>query len=140
MTERMTWRREAPSVRSVANSRVRWATVIDSVLKITNEPTNSARAPKPRKKYRTKSRPWLVCLASAAACASLSRTSSEAGTSGCTARISSAVLVPSLAWMEMPSKTPCLCSSRWAVGMSKTASVAPPRESTSPKRATPVIS
>ena len=41
-TERMTCLREAPSVRSVANSRVRWATVIDSVLKITNAPTSSA--------------------------------------------------------------------------------------------------
>ena len=35
-TERMTCLREAPSVRSVANSRVRWATVIERVLKITN--------------------------------------------------------------------------------------------------------
>ena len=43
-TERRTWRREAPSVRSVASSRVRWATVIDSVLKMTNAPTNSATA------------------------------------------------------------------------------------------------
>ena len=48
-TERRTCSREAPSVRSVANSRVRWATVIDSVLKITNAPTNSAMAPKPRR-------------------------------------------------------------------------------------------
>ena len=31
----MTCLREAPSVRSVANSRVRWATVIERVLKIT---------------------------------------------------------------------------------------------------------
>ena len=46
-TERMTCLREAPSVRSVANSRVRWATVIDRVLKITNAPTSSAMAPKP---------------------------------------------------------------------------------------------
>ena len=46
-TERMTCLREAPSVRSVANSRVRWATVIDSVLKITNAPTSSAMPPKP---------------------------------------------------------------------------------------------
>ena len=43
-TERSTCRREAPSVRSVANSRVRWATVIESVLKMTNAPTNSAIA------------------------------------------------------------------------------------------------
>ena len=42
MTEPSTCRRDAPTVRSVANSRVRWATVIDSVLKITNAPTNRA--------------------------------------------------------------------------------------------------
>ena len=46
-TERMTCLREAPSVRRVANSRVRWATVIERVLKITNAPTNNAIAAKP---------------------------------------------------------------------------------------------
>ena len=35
------WRRLAPSVRSIANSRVRWATVIEKVLKIRNAATNS---------------------------------------------------------------------------------------------------
>ncbi len=49
-TERITCLRDAPSVRSVANSRVRWATVIDRVLKITNAPTNSAMPPKPSRK------------------------------------------------------------------------------------------
>ena len=49
-TERITCLREPPSVRSVANSRVRWATVIDSVLKITNAPTNRAMPPKPSRK------------------------------------------------------------------------------------------
>ena len=49
-TERMTCLREAPSVRSVANSRERWATVIESVLRITNAPTNSAMPPKPSRK------------------------------------------------------------------------------------------
>ncbi len=44
MTLRITWRREAPRVRIVASSRVRWATVIDSVLKMTKEPTNRAIA------------------------------------------------------------------------------------------------
>ena len=39
-----TWRRDAPSVRRVASSLVRWATVIESVLKMMNEPTNSAIA------------------------------------------------------------------------------------------------
>ena len=42
ITEVSTCRRDAPIVRSVANSRVRWATVIESVLKMTNAPTKSA--------------------------------------------------------------------------------------------------
>ena len=41
-TEHRIWRREAPSVRSIANSRVRWATVIENVLKIRNAATNRA--------------------------------------------------------------------------------------------------
>ena len=44
-TEPSTWLREAPIVRNVANSRVRCATVTDRVLKITNDPTNSAIPP-----------------------------------------------------------------------------------------------
>ena len=43
-TEASTCRRQAPSVRSSPNSRMRWATVIEKVLKITNEPTISATA------------------------------------------------------------------------------------------------
>jgi hypothetical protein len=70
MTERSTCRREAPSVRRVANSRVRCATVIESVLKMTNAPTNSAIAPKPSKMYVRKSSPSVVLFESAAACAS----------------------------------------------------------------------
>ena len=58
----------------------------------------------------------LVSLASAAACCSESLTSRLAGTSGWTARTSSADEVPSLAAIEMPSKRPCLSSSVWAVG------------------------
>ncbi len=45
-TEPRTWRFVAPSVRSVANSRVRCAIVIDSEFAITNEPTKSAMPPK----------------------------------------------------------------------------------------------
>ena len=41
-TARQTWRRDAPSVRSSANSRMRWATVIEKVLKMMKAPTNSA--------------------------------------------------------------------------------------------------
>ena len=41
-TEVMIWRRLAPSARSIPNSRVRWATVIEKVLKIRKAATNSA--------------------------------------------------------------------------------------------------
>ena len=50
MTENRTCRRDAPSVRSVASSRVRWAIVIESELKMTNAPTNSAITPKASRK------------------------------------------------------------------------------------------
>jgi hypothetical protein len=43
-TDRRTCRLDAPSVLRVANSRVRWATVIEMVLKMTNAPTNNAIA------------------------------------------------------------------------------------------------
>jgi hypothetical protein len=46
-TVRSTWRREAPASRSSPNSRERWATMIDSELKIVNAPTSSATPPKP---------------------------------------------------------------------------------------------
>ena len=49
-TERSTCRRVAPSVRSVASSRVRWAIVIDSVFAITKLPTNSAMPPNASRK------------------------------------------------------------------------------------------
>ncbi len=41
-TLRRTCRRDAPTIRSRPNSRVRWATVIDSELKIVNAPTSTA--------------------------------------------------------------------------------------------------
>ena len=52
-TERLICRRDAPRVRSVASSRMRCASVIDRVLKITNAPTPSAMNPKPSRKIWT---------------------------------------------------------------------------------------
>ena len=52
-TARQIWRRDAPRVRSSANSRMRWATVIEKVLKIRKAPTNSAmKANASRKVFR----------------------------------------------------------------------------------------
>ena len=51
-TDQSTCRREAPSVRRVASSRTRCATVIESVLAMTNAPTKSAMPPKASRKVR----------------------------------------------------------------------------------------
>ena len=42
---RRIWPRVAPSVRSMPSSRMRWATVIEKVLKIRKLPTSSATPP-----------------------------------------------------------------------------------------------
>ena len=102
-TERMTCLREAPSVRRVANSRVRWATVIDSVLKITNAPTSSAMPPKPSRKYFRIDIELLSSCASSSACLALSLTWRLPGTSGATALTSSFDDVPLAAAMEIES-------------------------------------
>ena len=51
MTDRRICRRDAPIVRSVANSRTRWAIVIESVLEITKLPTKSAIPPNAMSAY-----------------------------------------------------------------------------------------
>ena len=100
-TERMTCLREAPSVRSVANSRVRWATVIDRVLKITKPPTSSAMPAKPSSTLRIIAMPSLRSFASSLACAALSLTWRLAGRSGLIACTSCAGDVPFFAATEM---------------------------------------
>jgi hypothetical protein len=89
-TERSTCRREAPSVRSVASSRVRCATVIESVLKITNAPTKSAIPPKPSRKPRMKLMKLATPFLSSFACCLPVRTCAVCGSS----RLSSETSVP----------------------------------------------
>jgi hypothetical protein len=50
-TDVSTWRRETPMVRSIPNSRVRWATVMVNVLKMTNDPTSNAIGPNISRPY-----------------------------------------------------------------------------------------
>ena len=64
---RSTWRRDAPSVRRVANSRVRCAIVIDSEFAITNAPTKRAMPPKASRKDWRKLVKAFVSLASSCA-------------------------------------------------------------------------
>ena len=50
-TDHSTCRRDAPIVRKVANSRIRWAIVIPRVLAITNAPTKMAMPAKASNAY-----------------------------------------------------------------------------------------
>ena len=53
-TERSTWRLVAPSARSSASSRERWATVIDRLFWIVKAPTNTAIPPNTSRNTRMK--------------------------------------------------------------------------------------
>ena len=126
MTEPRTWRFVAPIVRSVANSRVRCAIVIESEFAMTNEPTKSAIPPNASRNPRRNEMKSFVSAASSAAC-SLPvlhlrgrrqdpldlATSWASGTSG-------------FAATAISSSWPTFLNSRCAVGRSKPASVAPP--------------
>ena len=138
-TERLTCLREAPSVRRVASSRTRWETVIESVLKMTNEPTISEIAAKASRKYLMIASESPVSLESAAPCSAPVRTTAELSSSGRTWSATAASLVPLFAAMKIESTSPCLFSMSCAVGTSKTANVAPPIESTEPYLAMPTM-
>ena len=86
-----------------------------------------------------KARPLSASADASSACLALSLTSRVAGTSGRTARTSSAADVPSLAAIEIVSNRPSRSSSAWAVLTSQTAMLPKPSESTSPNDAVPVI-
>ncbi len=84
----------------MASSRVRCATVIDSVLKITNEPTKSAIPPKPSRKPRMKLTKPATPDLSSFACSSPERTCVDAGTTCRSSRTSCAGETPSFAATE----------------------------------------
>ena len=114
-TERRIWRRDAPSVRSVANSRVRWVTVIESELAITNEPTKSAMIPNESRNVCRKLVKAFVSLASVVGLRR--RRSAPASAAGATDRIaesSSASLTPDFFETRIWSSLPSLLNSRWA--------------------------
>ena len=140
ITEASTCRRDAPIVRSVANSRVRCATVIDSVLKITKAPTNRAMPANVSRKYRMIVVNVATSSESSLACSVPDRTVTDVPSSSRMRVTSSSGATPSSAAACTASSSPSLSRSAWAVGMSKMANVAPPSELSSPYRAIPTIS
>jgi hypothetical protein len=90
-------------VRSVANSRVRWATVIENVLKMTNAPTNSAMPANVSRKYRMIDVNWPISSSASSASTLADWTVVPAGSTDAIASTSSSSVVPSFAATEIAS-------------------------------------
>ena len=138
-TDISTWRRLAPSVRSVASSRVRCAIVIESVFAITKVPTKRATPPNASRKSLMIERKPFVSLVACAACPAAVRTSAVGGRIGLISFTSCCGLVPFVAAMLIASSFPSLWKIFCAVGKSKTEIVAPPSDETPPILTMPAI-
>ena len=138
--EASTWRRDAPSVRSVASSRVRWAIVIESEFAITKLPTKSAIAAEREQEVLQEARELLGVLRvlGRLRLAGPHLRCPAAGSPG-SPPTSCSGETPGLPAARIWSSLPCLSKSRWAVGRSKPASVAPPIEATEPNLTSPEI-
>ena len=115
ITEPSTWRREAPSVRSVANSRVRWAIVIESEFAITKAPTKSAMPPNASRKVCRIEMKLFVSSESLCACVSPLLTCVPSGRIGSIWATSCSGETPGLAATRIWSSFPTLPNSRCAV-------------------------
>ncbi len=138
-TDASTCRRVAPSVRSVASSRVRCAIVMDSVFAMTKLPTKSATPPNASRKSLMMERKPFVSFVCWFACAWPVRTWALIGRIGRTSRTSSDGETPCFAAMLMLSSLPALSKIVCAVGKSKIAIVAPPSDETLPNLTMPLI-
>ena len=116
-------------MRSVANSRVRWVTVIESELAITNEPTKSAMIPNESRNVCRKLVKAFVSLASVSAWAVPLRTCVCGGRTARIEESRSASLTPDFLETRIWSSFPSLLKRRWALFRSKPARVAPPMSS-----------
>ena len=135
-TDPSTWRRSAPAIRRRPSSRVRCATVIESVLKIVNAPTSTATPPNTSSAMRmiemNCSSPSSVNRSCSAAVVTVARGSARARSAR-----SAAGSTPSEPATRIPSTRSPRPNSVAAASRSKTANVAVPIDSTVPKSAVP---
>ncbi len=94
ITELSTWRRDAPSVRSSANSRERCATVTANVLKIRKPPTSTATPANTSRPILRKPSESVMSDADSSACSLPVRTTAEPPSEATIAALSSSGLVP----------------------------------------------
>ncbi len=100
-TERNTWRRLAPTIRSRANSRVRWPTMIEKVLKMVNPPTNSEMKANTSSAVEKNPSAWLTLLDCSLATVWPVTTSTPEGSSLAMARCTTCLSAPGVANTSM---------------------------------------
>ena len=113
--------------------------MIESVFAITKAPTKSATPPKASRNFCRNERKPLTSSLSFFACEAAVRTVAVGGSTGLISLTSFDGATPDLPAMRMSSSFPSFWNSRWAVGRSKIAIVAPPIEETEANFATPLI-
>ncbi len=126
-TPRSSWPRLAPMVRSMASSRVRWATVIEKTLKMMNAPTSTATAARPSSTGVMK--PPIASPIWSDWSSAFSRPVCTRTPSGTTARTRSASAtgeIPSSAAALITETWPSRSNQRWASWSVTTTIVAPP--------------
>ena len=136
-TELSTWRRVAPSVRSSASSRARWATVIENVLKIRKAPTSTAMNANASRPVVRNVRPSRMSSPALSASCAAVRTCAVGGRIEATLRWSSLSETPGLPATNAKSTLSRLSNSACAVVRSKTTTVAPPSPADWPSVASP---
>ncbi len=135
-----TCRRIAPMVRSIANSRMRWATVIEKVLKMTNAPTSTA-APANASSAGVKNEliaPEISSVCSFAASVPVC-TFTQCGSVAAIRRLSAFGETPGAPSTEIVDVFPTRSYHRCASANVVATTVAPPIDDTLPKRNTPTI-
>ena len=138
-TERNTWRRLAPTMRSNASSRVRWPTVMENVFKMVKPPTNSAMKPNTSRAVLKKPSAWLMAPLASLTTVCEVTTSTPWGSTRAMSRWTTALFAPGALTMLMVSNLPTSPRIACAVETSKAASVAPARLFAVPKRDSPVM-
>ena len=140
-TEPRTCRPEAPSARSSASSRVRWAMTIENVLTMMNEPTNRAMIAKISRNVVKKPRPcsiWFCCsLISLSPVITWTPRSIDRRLDLTDQLLPGST--PGFAATAMPSSWPGVPLTRCASASVNSATVAPAGRSASPNFATPTI-
>ena len=138
-TERKTWRRLAPTTRSMASSRARCPTVMEKVLKMVKAPTNSEIKANTSKAVEKNERAWSMELVCSLTTVWPVTTSAPGGKDRAMDRSTAALSAPGRVTTLMWSNSPTSSSTTCAVGRVKAATVTPARLSAVPNWTIPVM-